>query len=231
MRRGHDIAVVIPALDEEEGVARVLADVPGWVDDVVVVDNGSSDGTAAAARAAGARVVEEPRRGYGAACLAGIASLEDPDVVVFLDADFSDHPEEMDSLVDPILDGEADLVIGTRDRNRREPGSLTLQSRFGNWLACRLVHLLWGTKYTDLGPFRAIRFTSLAALGMEDTDYGWTIEMQIKAARLGLRVREVPVGYRRRIGRSKISGTLRGTLAAGAKILRVICRHAVVKRP
>jgi glycosyltransferase involved in cell wall biosynthesis len=227
--RNHRIAVIIPALNEEDGIVKVLEAIPGWVDDLIVVDNGSTDATASISRSKGARVIDEPRRGYGAACLAGIETLENPDVVVFLDADFSDHPEEMASLVDPIIDDEADLVIGARVPQRREPGALTIQSRFGNWLACHLVALFWGIRYTDLGPFRAIRFVSLEALEMRDTDYGWTVEMQIKAAKIGLRALEVPVSYRRRIGRSKISGTIRGTLGAGVKILRVIFRHGIMK--
>jgi glycosyltransferase involved in cell wall biosynthesis len=206
--RNHRIAVIIPALNEEDGIVKVLEAIPGWVDDLIVVDNGSTDATASISRSKGARVIDEPRRGYGAACLAGIETLENPDVVVFLDADFSDHPEEMASLVDPIIDDEADLVIGARVPQRREPGALTIQSRFGNWLACHLVALFWGIRYTDLGPFRAIRFVSL---------------------KIGLRALEVPVSYRRRIGRSKISGTIRGTLGAGVKILRVIFRHGIMK--
>lgn len=227
MRRDRKIAVIIPALNEEDGIGMVLQAIPRWVDDVVVVDNGSTDGTASVARSKGARVIGEPRRGYGSACLAGISALDDPDVVVFLDADFSDHPDEMGTLVDPIIENEADMVIGSRAASRREPGALPLQSRFGNRLACNLLRLFWGVRYTDLGPFRAIRYPSLESLGMRDLDYGWTIEMQIKAARYGLRAMEVPVSYRRRIGRSKISGTIRGTVGAGVKILRVIFRHGI----
>jgi rSAM/selenodomain-associated transferase 2/rSAM/selenodomain-associated transferase 1 len=171
-------------------------------------------------------VIDEPRRGYGSACLAGIAALDRPDVVVFLDGDFSDCPEEMDSLVDPILNDEADLVIGSRVLGRRERGALTPQSRCGNWLACTLIQLLWRQVFTDLGPFRAIRFNALQGLDMADRDYGWTVEMQVKAAQRKMSVREVPVRYRRRIGKSKISGTVSGAVRAGYKILWTIFRNA-----
>lgn len=230
MRDGRRIAVVIPALDEERAIGRVLADVPSWVDRVIVADNGSRDGTAAVARAARAIVVEEPEPGYGAACLAGLTAIGDADVVVFLDGDYSDHPEEMDSLVDPILRGEADLVIGSRVLGTREAGALTPQQRFGNWLATRLIRGIWGVHYTDLGPFRAIGAPALAGLGMTDRTYGWTVEMQIKAAMARLRSREVPVRYRRRIGVSKISGTIKGTVRAGWIILATIGRSALVHR-
>ncbi len=222
MRRGARISVVIPALNEEPAIGKVVGAVPGWVDEVIVADNGSTDRTAEVARAAGARVVHEPERGYGAACLAGIDAADEPDLVVFLDGDFSDRPQEMDRLVDPILAGEADLVIGSRVRGRADRGSLTPPQRFGNWLACRLIQLFWRVRHTDLGPFRAIRAEVLASLGMRDRNYGWTVEMQVKAASRGLRVREVPISYRRRIGRSKVSGTVRGVLGAGTKILGTI---------
>jgi len=230
MRSQATVAVIIPALNEEEAIGKVLAAIPNWVDDVVVVDNGSTDRTAEVACECGARVVSEPRRGYGSACLAGIAALDEPDVVVFLDGDFSDHPEEMPSLVAPILDGEADLVIGSRVLGQHEPGALTPQARFGNRLACTLIRLLWKVSYTDLGPFRAIRHSTLKRLDMRDRSYGWTVEMQIKAAQEGLRVREVPVSYRRRIGRSKVSGTVKGVLGAGTKILSTIFLAALSRR-
>ena len=227
MRHGQVVKVVIPALDEAASIGRVLADLPAWVDQVVVGDNGSSDATAAVAREAGATVVHEPRRGYGRACLAALAEAGECDVVVFLDADYSDHPEELDRVVESILDGRADLVIGSRALGRREPGSLTPQQRFGNALACWLIRSIWGQRFTDLGPFRAIRHDALSALRMRDPDYGWTVEMQIKAVRRGLRCREVPVSYRRRIGRSKVSGTVRGVVGAGTKILGTIARYAL----
>jgi rSAM/selenodomain-associated transferase 2/rSAM/selenodomain-associated transferase 1 len=230
MRQDSRISVVIPALNEANAIGRVLEAIPRWVDEVVVVDNGSIDRTAAVAAEHGARVVAEPRRGYGSACLAGIAALDAPDIVVFLDADFSDHPDEMARLIDPILEGRAELAIGSRVRGEREPGALTLQARFGNWLACWLMQLFWGVRHTDLGPFRAIRFTTLRRLHMDDRDFGWTVEMQVKAAALSIRVTEVPVSYRRRIGASKISGTVRGVILAGAKILYTIFRAALRPR-
>ncbi len=227
MRSGHRVAVVIPALNEERAIGRVLADVPAWVDRIVVADNGSTDKTADIARAAGAIVIAEPQPGYGAACLRGLTEIADADIVVFLDGDYSDHPEEMVTLVDPIAGGSHDMVIGSRVLGKRERGALTPQQRFGNWLATRLIRLFWGMRYTDLGPFRAIRATSLKGLDMQDRTYGWTVEMQIKAAVQGLRSCEVPVRYRRRIGVSKVSGTVKGTVMAGWKILSMIGLHAL----
>ncbi|HUO86674.1 MAG TPA: glycosyltransferase family 2 protein, partial [Thermoanaerobaculia bacterium] len=192
-------------------------------------DNGSSDGTARVARAAGAVVVAAPRRGYGSACLAGLEWLrahDPPDVVCFLDADHSDHADELPWVIGPILAGDADLVIGSRVLGRREPGALLPQARAGNLVACLLIRLLYRHRYTDLGPFRAIRWTALERLAMADPDFGWTAEMQVKALRHGLRVREVPVSYRRRTGVSKITGTVSGTLRAGHKILWTVLRHA-----
>ncbi len=227
MRDNAKVAVVIPALNEETAIGYVLAAIPDWVDDIVVADNGSADRTPEVARENGARVVHEPERGYGAACLAGIAALDAPDIVVFLDGDFSDHPEEMPALVDPILAGDADMVIGSRSLGEREPGALTPQARFGNWLSCRLIRLFWGASFTDLGPFRAIRHTTLRDLGMVDRNFGWTVEMQVKAAARGIPCREVPVRYRYRIGASKISGTVKGVILAGGKILYTIFRAAI----
>ncbi|MDP6699674.1 MAG: glycosyltransferase family 2 protein [Candidatus Latescibacteria bacterium] len=220
------IAVVIPALDEEQAIGKVLRDIPEGASQVVVVDNGSRDRTAEVARGLGAEVVAEPRRGYGQACLTGIAQLDRPDIVVFLDGDYSDYPEEMSELVAPLLAGEADMVIGSRTLGQREKGALLPQARFGNWLSTLLIRLLFGVSFTDLGPFRALRFDALQRLAMQDRDFGWTVEMQVKAARLGLRSVEVPVRYRRRIGTSKITGTLSGTLRAGHKILWTIFRYA-----
>jgi len=231
MRDGTKIAVIIPALNEEKSIGKVISAIPGWVDDIVVVDNGSTDRTAERARDQGARVLHEPRRGYGSACLKGIERLDNPDVVVFLDGDFSDYPEEMGLLVDPVIWGKADMVIGSRVLGRREPGALTPQAMFGNWLACNLVRFFWNVGYTDLGPFRAISYPALRRLLMRDPDYGWTIEMQIKAARVGLRVQEAPVSYRRRVGKSKVSGTVRGVIGAGIKILGAIFLHAVRAYP
>jgi glycosyltransferase involved in cell wall biosynthesis len=309
--RHPDVVVLIPALNEEAGLANVLGALPA-VAAVIVVDNGSTDRTAEVARAAGALVVSEPRRGYGSACLAGLAALDrllepsadrmlaveteadgegglgslphrvedvpignppplrgragwgvidsanadstadsrdgdttmspesdpsvggvdtDDPILVFLDADFSDDPAELPNLVEPIRRGEAELVIGSRALGRREPGSMPLHSMEGNRVVCWLVSRLFRIPCTDLGPFRAIRRRTLARLGMTDRDFGWTIEMQIRAARAGLAVVEVPVRYRRRIGRSKISGTIVGSVRAGFKILWTLARHALASRP
>ena len=230
MREGRRIGVVIPALNEAAAIGRVVADIPAWVDQIVVADNGSSDGTGEVARAAGATVVIEPARGYGAACLAGIAALERVDIVVFLDGDYSDHPADMADLVDPIAAGAADFVLASRAKGKRERGALTPQQMFGNWLATRLIARIWGERYSDLGPFRAILAPALAALAMADRNFGWTVEMQIKAAEQRLRVLEVPARYRRRIGVSKVSGTITGSVKAGVKILYVIGRHALALR-
>jgi len=227
MRNETKVAVIIPALNEEKAIGKVVANIPLWVDDVIVVDNGSQDGTEAVARASGARVLLEPRRGYGYACLTGIRALRQTDIVVFLDGDFSDDPREMDRLVDPIIAGRVDMVIGSRITGRRQPGALTPQARFGNWLACILMRLFWRARFTDLGPFRAIAYPALVGLRMRDPNYGWTVEMQIKAAKQGLHFIEVPVSYRRRIGLSKVSGTVKGVFLAGTKILYIIFRSAL----
>jgi glycosyltransferase involved in cell wall biosynthesis len=222
------VDAIIPALDEADSLGSVLTLLPSPpVRRVIVADNGSTDSTARVAREHGATVVFEPRRGYGAACLKAIEALasDPPDVVLFLDADLSDDPTEAALVLRPILEGRADLVIGSRVLGEREPGALTPHARFGNWLATRLLAALYGARYTDLGPFRAIRYVALLELGMKDRDFGWTVEMQVKAARHGLRHAEVPVRYRRRIGRSKISGTLRGSVRAGAKILSTVFAH------
>ncbi len=211
MRQGKKIAVIIPVYNEERSISQVLALIPDWVDDVVVVDNGSTDGSAVAAERTGrCRVVEELRRGYGSACLAGIAAVGRADIIVTLDGDLSDYPERMALLVDPILEDRRDFVLGSRTLGLADPGAFLWPARFGNLLACNLMRLFWQASYTDLGPFRAISRKALEKLEMRDTDYGWTIEMQIKAIYLGLRVLEVPVDYRKRIGESKISGTLGG---------------------
>lgn len=223
--RPAEVTVVIPVLNEEEAIGRVLSAVPAWVREVIVVDNGSTDRTADVARRYGAHVIAEPQRGYGSACLAGMSAMGEPEVIVFLDGDFSDHPEEMGRLVAPILENQADLVIGSRIKGSCQHGALTLPQRFGNALACGLMRLFVEASHTDLGPFRAIRYSSLKRLKMNDRGYGWTIQMQIRAARMGMRVMEVPVSYRRRLGQSKISGTWRGTIAAGAIILLTIWRE------
>jgi len=223
------VDVVIPALNEERALPKVLEEIPRPpVRRVVVADNGSTDRTAEMARDFGAEVVYEPERGYGAACLRALEELaaDPPDIVVFLDGDYSDHPAELQSLVDPILRGEAELVIGSRATGRREAGALSVQQQVGNAIACRALRLMYGVQYTDLGPFRAIRWRTLESLEMQDRDFGWTVEMQIKAAKRGIPHLEVPVSYRSRIGESKISGTVKGSLSAGAKILWLLGRYA-----
>jgi glycosyltransferase involved in cell wall biosynthesis len=231
------VAVVIPAFNEARAIGRVIGDLPmGRVDEVVVVNNASTDETEANARAAGATVIREDRRGYGNACLAGLAYLRasgPPDVVVFLDGDYSDHPDELPKLLGPIERDEADFVLGSRILGVRhglvEKGAMLPQALVGNRVACGAMRLAWGARFTDLGPFRAIRWEALEALGMEDRTYGWTVEMQIKAAQMGLRSVEVPVRYRRRIGVSKITGTVGGTLRASAKILWTLARYAAAR--
>jgi len=231
MRHNRKIGVVIPALNEEHAIGKVIADIPKWVDQIVVVDNGSRDRTADVARAHGATAIKETERGYGAACQTGLAAISDAEIIVFLDGDYSDYPDEMAAITDPILAGDCDFVIGSRRGAGVRQGALTPQQRFGNWLACRLMRLIWRTDYTDLGPFRAIDATALRRLGMRDRNYGWTIEMQIKAALADLRIREVEVGYRPRIGLSKVSGTVRGSIGAGTKILGTIARFAFTPPP
>jgi len=224
------IHVIIPAFNEEMSIGKVISEIPrSLVSKIVVVNNASTDATARHAREAGAVVLDEPVRGYGNACLTGIEYCKkqepQPDVVVFLDADHSDYPEEMVALVKPILAQQCDLVIGSRSLGRRQPGSMTVQQIFGNWLATSLLKLFFNARFTDLGPFRAIRFSSLLALNMQDRNYGWTVEMQVKAARQGLRFAELPVRYRKRIGVSKVSGTVKGTIMAGYKILYTLFKH------
>jgi glycosyltransferase involved in cell wall biosynthesis len=222
--------VVIPAFNEERSLPLVLGTLTRPpVRRVVVADNASTDGTARVAREGGAEVVPETRRGYGSACLAGLDHLRrtgPPDIVVFVDADFSDHPEELPSLIAPILAREADLVIGSRILGRREPGALLPQARMGNFVACWMIRLLYGHRFTDLGPFRAVSWEALERMKMADTNFGWTAEMQVKAVRLGLRCAEVPVSYRRRVGVSKITGTVSGTIRAGYKILWTVLRYS-----
>ncbi|HEY7118581.1 MAG TPA: glycosyltransferase family 2 protein [Tepidisphaeraceae bacterium] len=228
------IAVVIPAWNEEGSIGRVIDDLPkDYVDRVIVADNNSTDYTAGVARKFGATVVPASRQGYGSACLAGLAHLaalprdQRPEIVVFVDADFSDHPEQLPLLVDPIIAGRADFVIGSRMLKRQPRGALLPQAVFGNRLACFLMRLFFRKTYTDLGPFRAITWAALQRIEMSDPDFGWTVEMQIKAARRGLRTLDVAVDYRPRIGYSKITGTLRGTVRAGSKILLTIARHGL----
>jgi len=227
------VAVIIPALNEEQAIALVLRDIPrNFVDEAIVVDNGSSDGTARVAESSGATVRRELEKGYGAACLAGIEALRaDIEIVVFLDGDYSDHPEEVELLVQPIAENMADFVVGSRMLREESRKALSWQQRLGNRLAAKLVAWRFRYRFTDLGPFRAIRRDALDSLRMRDRRFGWTVEMQIKAACAGLRVREAPVRYRPRIGRSKVSGTLWGALRAGATILYTIARHALRYEP
>jgi glycosyltransferase involved in cell wall biosynthesis len=227
MRDGKIIGVVIPARDEEAAIGKVIADIPKWVDHIVVADNGSRDGTTQIAERAGATVVSAPQPGYGGACLAALSVLPASDVIVFIDGDYSDFPEDMADIADPVVHGDADMVIGSRMLRAEDRQWLTPQQRYGNTLAVTLIWLIWGQRFSDLGPFRAISSDALKRLQMADRDFGWTVEMQIKAAKLKLRCVEVPARYRQRIGVSKISGTVKGTLMAGTKILTVIARHAL----
>tara|TARA_R100001015_G_C4617840_1_gene174222 strand:+ start:336 stop:1022 length:687 start_codon:yes stop_codon:yes gene_type:complete len=225
------IKVIIPAFNEENAVGRVVRDIPKeLVDEVIVVNNNSTDETSRAAESAGATVLLEETKGYGRACLKGINYLEGKmdteDIVVFLDADYSDHPEQMQSLVDPIKEEKVKMVIGSRKLGKSEAGSMTFPQRFGNWLACGLIRIIYGVKFTDLGPFRAIEYGTLVQMQMQDQTYGWTVEMQVKAAKMKIASAEVPVDYRKRIGFSKISGTLKGTFLAGYKIITTIFKYA-----
>ncbi len=227
MRAGRKIEVVIPALNEERAIDKVIQDIPAFVDHIIVGDNGSLDQTVQKARGAGATVIVEQERGYGAACLKALA-LSDPNaIIVFLDGDYSDYPQEMATLVDPIIAGDAQMVIGSRVAGKAQSGALTPPQIFGNALACWLIKLIWGMQFSDLGPFRAIDGKALGALDMQDRNYGWTVEMQIKAAHAKLPSMEVPVSYRNRIGISKVSGTIKGSILAGTKILGLIARYSL----
>ena len=223
------IDVIIPAYNEESSIAKVIQDIPkDLVREIIVCNNASTDQTAKVASDNGATVLLQPRKGYGSACLKGIEYLtqkpaeQQPDIVVFLDGDYSDHPEEMPGLVQPIIEEDADLVIGSRALGNMEQGAMMPQQVFGNWLATNLIRLFYRYEFTDLGPFRAIKYRKLLEIEMADPDFGWTVEMQVKAAKHKLKCKEVPVSYRRRIGVSKVSGTIRGTILAGHKILWTI---------
>ena len=231
MHHNPKISVIIPALNEEESIGQVLNDIPGEiVEEVIVVDNGSSDNTVTVSKGLGANVILEPLKGYGSACLRGISILkQDTDIVVFLDADYSDYPQDLHTVVKPIINDNADMVIGSRMSGEREKGALLPQAIFGNKLATFLIRLFWGFKYTDLGPFRAIKYRDLLALNMTDKNFGWTVEMQIKALKKRLRIVEVPVRYRKRIGKSKITGTFSGTVRAGVKIIYTIFKYGFIK--
>ena len=220
------ISVIIPAFNEEDSIGLVLDALPqNLIHEVIVVDNNSTDNTARSASEKGARVVAEQRRGYGSACLKGISVLDNPDIVVFLDGDFSDYPEEIVKLVAPIESGEMDFVLGSRMILPESRSALLPQSRYGNQLAVFLMRLFFRHKFTDLGPFRAIRYESLKTIAMQDTNFGWTVEMQIKAVKKGLRILEIPVKYRERVGVSKITGTFSGTIKAGTKIIYTIFKY------
>ncbi len=223
----ENVTVIIPALNEEKSIAKVLDAIPDWVNEIIVTDNASKDETAKIASAKGARVITEKFKGYGDACYRGIEQARFARIIVFLDADFSDYPEKMSLLVDPIVEGKAHMVIGSRTLGLAQKGSLTPQQYWGNKLACFLIGLIWGKQYTDLGPFRAVSAEALHQLNMRDRGYGWTVEMQIRAIQEGLDVMEVPVNYRKRIGKSKISGTITGTLMAGTIIIKTIFSAAM----
>jgi glycosyltransferase involved in cell wall biosynthesis len=228
----NKVAVIIPALNEEGSIFTVVNCLPrALVHRIIVVDNGSTDATPDEARRGGAEVVLESRRGYGQACLRGIAELQDEDVVLFIDADGSDDPADIPDVLSPILSGEVDFVVGSRALGRAEPGSMTPPQAFGNWLATRLIWLLWGVRYHDLGPLRAIRRSALTQLQMRDTNYGWTVEMQIRVIECGISFLEVSAAYRKRNhGHSKISGTVKGVVYAGVKILFTIFRFRFLPR-
>jgi glycosyltransferase involved in cell wall biosynthesis len=221
------INVVIPAMNEEAAIGKVIAEIPPQVSRIIVVNNGSTDNTAAVARAAGAEVIDVPQAGYGRACLAGIQKAAPCDIIVFMDGDASDYPEELTALIAPIIDGSADFVIGSRLIGDVEKGALTVPQQFGNALACWLMRLFWGGKFTDLGPFRALSMDALNRLDMQAPTFGWTVEMQVRALKHNLRYKEVAVRYRNRIGTSKISGTVRGVIMAGTYILGTIFYEAI----
>lgn len=225
------IKVIIPAYNEAESIGKVVKEIPKCVDEIIVVSNGSTDATEKNARSAGATVLKETRKGYGYACLKGMDHIRSqekkPGIVVFLDGDYSDFPQELVKIVRPIIEEEMDMVIGSRVKRWREEGSMTTPQIFGNWLATLLMKILFQARFSDLGPFRAIKYQKLLDLEMQDKTYGWTIEMQLKALRKGFRYTEVPVHYRNRIGKSKVSGTIKGAFMAGVKILGWIFKYSV----
>lgn len=226
-----EINVIIPAYNEADSIAHVIKEIPATVSEIIVVNNNSSDKTAENAANAGATVLTENRRGYGYACLAGINYIEQkskqPDIIVFIDGDYSDYPEELSKLVAPIIKSDTDMVIGARVDSLREDGAMTPQQIFGNWLATSLMKLFFGANFTDLGPFRAIKYNTLMALNMEDKTYGWTVEMQLKVLKKKFTYTEVPVRYKKRIGISKVSGTIKGSIFAGVKILSWIFKYSI----
>lgn len=226
-----EIKVIIPAVNEGDSIGKVVSGLPKSVSEIIVVNNGSTDNTIENAEKAGATVLTENQRGYGFACLKGMNYIaqqsKQPDVIVFIDGDYSDYPEELDKVVAPILENDIDFVVGARKKSLREPGSMTPQQVFGNWLATFLMKLLFRASFTDLGPFRAIKYEKLKELDMQDKTYGWTVEMQLKILRKKMSYTEVPVRYKRRIGVSKVSGTVKGTIFAGIKILGWIFKYSI----
>ena len=226
-----DIKVIIPAFNEADSIAHVINELPKTVSEVIVVNNNSTDDTVKNAKAAGATVLTETRKGYGYACLKGLdyvaSKSKQPNIIAFIDGDYSDYPEELDKVVAPILEDDIDFVVGARTKNLREEGSMTPQQIFGNWLATFLMRLFFGAKFTDLGPFRAIKYEKLKELNMEDKTYGWTVEMQLKILKKKMTYIEVPVRYKRRIGISKVSGTVKGSIFAGIKILGWIFKYSI----
>ncbi|HBR54051.1 MAG TPA: glycosyltransferase family 2 protein [Flavobacteriaceae bacterium] len=227
------VKVIIPAFNEEASIGLVVQDIPALVEEVIVVSNGSTDQTEAIAKETGATVLQEPKRGYGYACLKGMAYVaaqpRKPDIIVFLDGDYSDYPQQLTELITPIVEKDIDFVIGARVKRLREVGAMTFPQRFGNWLATSLMKLFFGARFTDLGPFRAIKYKKLLALQMEDKTYGWTVEMQLKALKKKYTYVEVPMKYRNRIGTSKVSGTVKGAIFAGIKILGWIFKYTFKK--
>ena len=225
------VQVIIPAFNEQDSIASVIADIPAVVSEIIVINNASTDSTAARAEDAGATVLDESSRGYGYACLKGLAYIatqaSPPDIVVFLDGDYSDYPEQLTEIIAPIIDQDYDMVIGARDKRFRESGSMTGPQIFGNWLATTLMRIFFGARFTDLGPFRAMKYRSLLILDMEDKTYGWTVEMQLKVLKKKMTYTEIPVKYRNRIGVSKVSGTVKGAIFAGVKILSWIFKYSI----
>ena len=226
----HLIKVIIPAYNEQDSIAHVINDIPKIVDEVIVISNNSTDKTELNAKNAGATVLKETKKGYGYACLKGLDYISKqkikPDIIVFLDGDYSDYPEQLTEIVDPIINKDIDFVVGARVEKLRESGSMTPQQVFGNWLSTFLMKLFFGAKFSDLGPFRAIKYDKLLALEMEDKTYGWTVEMQLKVLKQKMTYKEIPVKYRNRIGVSKVSGTVKGTIFAGIKILSWIFKYS-----
>ena len=226
-----DIKVIIPAFNEADSIVQVVREIPEIVSEIIVVNNNSSDNTVQNATSAGATVLTENKKGYGYACLRGMKYVEEqskpPSIIVFMDGDYSDYPEELTKLIKPIVEEDIDLVIGARVKRLREKGSMTPPQIFGNWLATSLMKLFFGAKFTDLGPFRAIKYDKLLALQMEDKTYGWTVEMQLKALKKKMTYTEIPVCYKKRIGKSKVSGTVKGSIFAGAKILGWIFKYSL----